>query len=90
MAMATVSPEPSACPQKGGHRVGRLKTHGKTFAKRAAISIEKFMDQNYVQVVLSAMLFISLFLPDIWVLANPPNSDDVILNTVRERHRGAV
>jgi hypothetical protein len=44
------------------------------------------MDMNSVQVFLSVLLFVSLFLPDIWVLSNVDNDDDVILDTVSFVH----
>ena len=40
---------------------------------------------NVMQTMLTAMLLVTLFLPDIWILIDPPNSADVALNVVRVR-----
>ena len=40
---------------------------------------------NVMQTVLTVMLLVTLFLPDIWILIDPPNTADVALNVVRVR-----
>ena len=38
---------------------------------------------NVMQTLLTVMLLVTLFLPDTWILIDPPNSADVALNVVR-------
>ena len=51
--------------------------------------LEETIDSNGVQIFLSVTLFVTLFLPDIWVVSNISNDNDFILNAVRARARGA-
>ena len=44
--------------------------------------IEGVMNKSVVQTTLTTLLFVSLYLPDIWLLANPSNSADVVLNVL--------
>ena len=49
--------------------------------------LEETIDSNGVQIFLSVTLFVTLFLPDIWVVSNISNDNDFILNAVRARAR---
>ena len=51
--------------------------------------LEETIDSNGVQIFLSVTLFVTLFLPDIWVVSNISNDNDFILNAVRARARAA-
>ncbi len=51
--------------------------------------LEETIDSNGVQIFLSVTLFVTLFLPDIWVVSNISNDNDFILNAVRARTRAA-
>ena len=56
-------------------------------SKKTALKkwLEATIDSNSVQIFLSITLFVTLFLPDIWVVSNTPNDHDFILNAVRAR-----
>ncbi len=52
------------------------------FSRRTRKLGYRFMESNQVQLFLGILLMISLFLPDSWVLGNPPNSADDALYSI--------
>ena len=44
--------------------------------------VDKFLDHLAIQVLLGVALFVTLFLPDLWVVMNPQNDLDILLNVV--------
>ena len=63
---------------------GLTRAYGEKRAKKnwCVSEIEAVMANGIVQGSLTTMLFLSLYLPDVWTLVNPSNDADVGLNAV--------
>lgn len=44
--------------------------------------LKRFLNTNYVQVVMAILLLVSLFLPDSWILGNAPEYTDDVMSSI--------
>ena len=67
-------------PANANTLVGQIKADPKK--KGMVKKVDKFLDHWAVQGVLGLALFVTLFLPDLWVIINAHNEWDILLNLV--------
>lgn len=67
-------------PSTADRRKTALKNDPKY--KKYFSTLNRILNDNWTQGILALALFVSLFLPDLWIISNPDNNADITLNII--------